>query len=201
LVSFHGAVKPGTKLPVFRFYNKKFQNFDMLCLFDKLIQDYKSKKLRLGWYLNPTHIEIYTEIIKAFSQKYDKMLFYGSSGGGSPAIYFASLFGQYCQVSNSQIYLPKYGHYDDLVKLGLDYNRDLEKVLLEHKPAKIVIFQNKADAKHYNEHFLPFVKFLEENLEPEIYKTIVFNKRAEKSHNVLVPSNTVDYYINNYFNS
>jgi len=199
LVSFHGAVKVGTPLPVFRFYDKKFKNFDMLCLFDKLIQEYKSKKLLLGWYLGPTHIDIYTEIIKALAEKYEKILFYASSGGGSAAIYFASLFGQYCQVSNSQLYLPKYGHYQYLVALGLDYNRDLEKVLLEHKAKKIVIFQNKADEMHYNEHFLPFVKFLEENIEPERYKTITFNKSAAKPHSVLVPSNTVDYHINNYF--
>ena len=84
IVSFHGAINRDTQLPVYRFYDYKFQNSDCLCCFDQNLSTYKKEQLLLSWFLIDSDEDIYKEIINHILQKkaYEKVIFVGSSGGG-----------------------------------------------------------------------------------------------------------------------
>jgi hypothetical protein len=166
IVSFHGSLSQSktsknglTELPVFRGYN---WNFNILCLSDRLLEDFTDKNLRVAWFLN--YESIYIEIIKFISQKYKKIVFVGSSGGGLPSLVFATYFNQYALIANTQIYINKTDYINTLLKITNfkleELNIDIEKILLSYKPKLVHFYQNTNDLKTYNRHVIPFLDFI-----------------------------------------
>ena len=95
------------------------------------------------------YIELFRYIINHKNTK--KIIFSGSSAGGYPSIKYASIFGQICLVGNPQLYLKKYPSFQTcLVKWLEKYkdkpiyqNNNIEKLILDHKPSKIYLYNNK----------------------------------------------------------
>ncbi|MBA3286194.1 MAG: hypothetical protein H0U27_14215 [Nitrosopumilus sp.] len=111
---------------VFRGYNYNIKNTDILCISDALLEKYKDDKMALSWYLSTEKYnfeQTYTEIIECIIKKYSKVLFCGTSGGGYPALYYASKFNKLCLIGNSQIYLDKYTYFLTLNNI-LEKNND-----------------------------------------------------------------------------
>ncbi|XWV25455.1 UDP-N-acetylglucosamine 2-epimerase [Tupanvirus deep ocean] len=167
IVSFHGAVKNTIPMPVFRLYNRNYKNSDMLCISDGLLHKYKPKGLALAWFLSSEKYnmeEIYSKIIGHIIKNYTKILFIGTSGGGHAALYYACKFNGICLLGNSQIYLDKYKYYPTVVDT-LEKNDDkliipnIEEMVKNHPPKRIIISTNTKDTHHYQEHSIPFVKY------------------------------------------
>jgi hypothetical protein len=213
LVSFHGA-NTGTitlPLPIFRCYNWKY---NMLCISDKLLELHTD--LRLTWYLSPKKSNIhntYIEIIKRFLKMYTNVIFYGSSGGGFPSTLYSSIFHKKMFIQNSQIYLEKYGVYFkkmlEIFKLDVcDFNEvNGEQIINNYGcPSKSIIYCNVNDKHHYECHFLPFLKFINDN-NLNINNTFVFVDfigedvvLPKTHHNIQLPNTkTVNEIINELF--
>jgi hypothetical protein len=199
LVSFHGSVPTNTPTPVFKGYKITNKMYNILAISDKLIEYDKSKKLTLSWYLTPNNFDynqVYIEIISFFNDKYENMLFTGSSGGGFPSLFYASYFKKYALISNSQLYLPKYCLFKNLYQI-LDGNIylsecNIEKIIDKYGPPKLAyIYVNKNDGHHYHHHFLPFKKFIFNNKLTDQYKLINFigstPPENKTHHNILYP--------------
>lgn len=171
IVSFHGAIKENTRYPVFRNYDKNYINSDMLSIFDGMLHKYKTQGLLLSWYLSSEKYnfnEIYTKIIKQIIGKYKKVLFFGTSGGGYPALYYACIFNSHCLIGNSQLYLEKYKYYSTFKKILLDADdkiivKNIEDVIVTNPPKLLTISTNIDDEHHNIEHSEPFVKFCKDN--------------------------------------
>ena len=151
LIGFHGANSNHEIL--FRGYNYDFNNINVLSICDVLPLKYEN--IVLSWYLSTNKINnenIYQEIISYFNNKYEKLYFFGSSGGGFPSIKYACLFNQYAIVGNSQLYLENYSYFPQLID-ELKKNNDkliysknqIENILLTNTPKKILIFNNLND--------------------------------------------------------
>lgn len=175
LVSFHGAINRKIGVPVFRYYNYNFADYDVLAMSDTLLKLFNSCDpiLELSWFLSPdghnlreNQKEIISKIINLGG--YDKVVFTGSSGGGHPSIYFASYFNQYCLIQNAQIYLDKHWYFKHMLNIvGLqntDVDINIENAILEYgPPKKVVLYQNIHDNHHYQEHAKVFLEFLSKN--------------------------------------
>lgn len=169
IVSFHGAMNIGNELPIYRFYDYNFENSDCLCLFDEMLRKYKDKQLLLSWYLIENNEDIYREIIENIIKinMYDKVIFCGSSGGGYPAVKYASIFNKNCLIAASQLYLEKYVYFKHFInktnfnKIESSNIRNL--ITKDNKPSKIHVYQNIYDMHHYEEHILPFVELCKNN--------------------------------------
>ena len=200
LASFHGYVVVDTPTPVFRSYKTTNKMYNVLSISDKLIEDNASKKLLLSWHLTPTKFdynEIYIEIIDFFNKKYKNVIFNGTSGGGFPSLFYASYFKKHALISNSQLYLEKFCHFQNFFEvIEGDINLsdcNIEEVVNKYGPPKLAyIYVNKNDISHYNEHFLPFEKFVIDNHLESYYKFIDFigfTPPENKSHHqVLYPN-------------
>lgn len=173
IVGFHGSlVEPE---PVFRCHN--YEGVDVLSISDRLINKYggprdKPNKIAVSWYLNsqkyPDNMDIYGDIIGHVidSGSYEKVLFFGTSAGGYPSLYYAGLFNKECLISNAQIYLPESGYYSILTTCLEKHSDKLleEPSICDHFlekgfPARIHIHCNNEDVIHYRKHFLPFLCF------------------------------------------
>lgn len=190
IVLFHGSVPQfsnieNTKRVVFRGYNYDFTNADILSFSDGLMNIYS--EYMIGWFLSTKKYDfdkiykkIMTYIIDRFG--YDKILFTGTSGGGYPAIKYASLYNKYALVSNSQLYLEKYNRkfigYNKLKEFLVKYDDDIvydgiENIIDNHKPKKLIIYTNMYDYTYYVD-LVKFIKYVEKNDLDNIVKIELF---------------------------
>ena len=216
VICFHGAVSNASP-HTFRGFNYSYPDTDILCLSDLMIKKYhKTKKISLSWYLSTSdhnHFPIYKQIFDNIfkRKKYTKILFYGSSGGGHPALVFSSLYSKpykaECLLSNSQIYLPKYSYFptllDHLEIKEEDINLDIEKHILKYgSPEKVHLYTNQRDENHYTNHALPFSEFMNKNFKGKIILNIFIGPDPapnKTNHHVRFPNNTDDKtYIQKY---
>jgi hypothetical protein len=201
LISFNGLIQSKFKdlvpLPVFRsFYNKEYNT---LSLSDKLLEDHSDKKLLLSWFASPSntnYFERYIEIIQFFINKYDKMIFYGSSGGGFPSLLFASHFNKTALIFNSQVYLEKYWYFKDFINIvqpSIDNNNyNIEHLTTNYnKQAHSYIYVNENDKEHYDKHFKPFKQFITDKKLLDKYTFISFvgpePEPPNTHHHILTP--------------
>jgi hypothetical protein len=194
VVSFHGA-KNTEPLPLFRGYNWPY---NVLCISDKLLE--LNPNIRLAWHLSPkdTNIkEVYTEIIQNFLTKYDNVIFYGSSGGGFPALLFSSYFHKKCIIQNAQIYLEKflYLKYTILnINPTSEFNETNGEEIIEKYgvPSMAVIMCNINDTHHYEQHYLPFFEYINKNNLGSYFQGLDFIGHEpvppQNHHHVNIPS-------------
>lgn len=181
LIAFHGARVANyhntgemAPLPLFRGYDytEKINNVSVLSICDPLLYEYSKSELRLSWFLdtakfkNTKHI---TDIIEHARQieKSDNLLFFGSSGGGFPAIKYAGIFKQKALLGNSQLILDKYYYFAEFVKILSEHDDkiiespDICRLLEQYGfPQKIVLYVNKLDTHHFENHAEPFCNYL-----------------------------------------
>ncbi len=209
IIIFHGAIKNTTELPVFRGYNYDFKNINILSLSDKLLEIYNS--LNIGWFLSSKKYNLdilYLQIIKGVIQQIntDDILFYGSSAGGFPSFYYASLLKQKCLIANSQMFIEKYTNYDKQINILKNNNDEFiipnieQLFLLKFIPKKIVMFVNINDTHHYIEHAKPFIKICKEHKIPIEYNPfngILTEKdiKNNKTHHHIQTNKNLDYLL------
>ena len=186
VILFHGAVPDsvgetkGTNRVVFRGYNYEIDDTNIVCISDYLLNIYN--EYRVNWTLstykhNVEYIydELFTYLIT--QQKYSKVIFSGTSAGGFPSLKFACKFNCIALVSNSQIYLENYGGFKrggfggKNYKLGLldildKYNdeiiyknKQIENIIDEFKPKKLIIYNNKKDTT-YERDIVPLIQYI-----------------------------------------
>lgn len=207
VVCFHGAMFKDpcsptgmVQLPIFRGFDWKY---NVLCLSDKLLEDFTDKKLEVGWFLSPhnsNYKRIYTEIISFFLENYNNVIFHGSSAGGFPSLYFASLFSKKALTLNSQFYLEKHGlfkHFREITQIKLDEfeEYDSEDIVTKYgPPSHAVIYCNEKDIAHINNHFIPLKTFIEREKLEKFFTFTTFSNEEEpppgKTHHVVfLPTN------------
>lgn len=210
IVTFNGAMyrDPSSPtgmvlLPIFRGHDWKY---NVLCMSDKLLEDFSDKKLELGWFLSPrgsNYLDVYTEIIGHVVNMYKTVIFHGSSAGGFPALHYACVFFKKALVLNSQFYIERYAlfpHFTATTEMNLatDFDEhDLEAIIDKHgPPLRAHICCNANDINHMNNHFIPFKQFVEnderEKLKEKITFTTFTNKEApplgKTHHHVILPT-------------
>lgn len=219
IVFFHGSLPKTEKSRIiFRGYNYNIPNSDSLCISDGLINTYHG--LKIGWYLSTSKYSfenVYKEIFEYYinSNKYNRVIFTGTSGGGFPSVYWASYFGKIAIVSNAQFYIENYIN-KAIQKIGLNKfeqilskysdkfiysDKMIEKIILTNKPEKIIIFNNIND-KYFSDanDFINFMYLnkLDNLLEINMFKgSIPFFGKTH--HHVNFPNDlTYNKVIENY---
>ncbi len=210
VISFHGAINNNNsdlKHIIFRGYDIPESLCDVLCISDALMNVYKH--YTVNWYLSTIKYNfepIYQEIIKyAINlKKYKNVIFTGTSAGGYPALLYASIFNGIALIGNPILYPEIYGldrfknnvivHYykhKQLLEENKDkllYNeKDIEKILLENKPKKIIYYQNIKDG-HCETSSYPFIDFIKTININILFK--LFNPDCEdpyKQHSITFP--------------
>lgn len=196
IVNFHGAVDGyGTDRIIFRGWNYKIPNADIICISDYLMGIYP--EYQVNWCLssakydsNSICIELFEHLTNA--KKYSHVIFTGSSAGCYPSMFYACYFNQIALVSNPQIYLEEYGFkyrynknpwgFYHLAKMLASNNdsiiyepKSMEKHILNHKPKKIIIYNNVRDNMTLTEHSIPFVRFIQDNNLTDLVELIQFD--------------------------
>jgi hypothetical protein len=178
---FHGA-RINTDKVIFRGFDYQIEGSDIICISDYLISIYDNYKV--NWTLptkNNNADSIYYEIIGSLLQKkYDKVIFTGTSSGGYPSIKYACYFNAIAIIANSQIYLENYIGYQTLSKMIESYgdaviyeNKEIEKIIQQYKPKKIVIYNNKDDST-YNRDIVPLIEFVKKNNITHLFDFYIF---------------------------
>jgi len=198
IIAFHGGKSCSSKtpIPIFRGYN---WGFNMLCISDKLLDLYP--KLRLSWFLSPTNLSLknlYIEIIQFFISKYTNVIFTGCSGGGFPALFFSSYFNKKSLIQNSQLYLGNYNNVlNDIInvlniELGDLGETSCEEIVNKYgSPLHAYIYCHTLDTGHYENHFIPFKKFINDNNLNSNFTFVDFTVNSEKHpHYIEIPMNT-----------
>lgn len=167
-------------LPIFRGVD---WNYNVLCMSDKLLEDFGNEKLEVGWFLSPrgsNYLSIYTEIIGHVVKSYNNVVFHGSSAGGFPSLHFSCVFHEKALILNAQFYIERYSLFNHFIKstdmkLTDDFEEySSEAIVSKHGPPKCAhIVCNKKDTNHMNNQFLPFKNFIESERE-KIKKHFVF---------------------------
>lgn len=166
VITFHGAYprKERPELPIFRGFNWNFADgTNLLCFADAVLHHYVKSGLRLSWFLDTEivqQVETICSIIDSTASLFDikNLIFTGSSGGGFPALRFASLFGQYALISNSQIKLQKCPYFSIASKILADSgdafaHYDIYKIMSEASGPKLLInYFNLDDETTYTQH-------------------------------------------------
>lgn len=182
VVMFHGHI--GKKLfdefknkkieerVVFRGYNHEEINIDTICISDFLLNKYED--YIINWTLSTKkydteniYLELFNHIIS--KKQYKNVLFFGTSAGGYSSIKFACKLNKIALVSNSQLYLENYEPFHTSLKDMIEKNNDklyyenqeIEKLIINHKPKKIIIYNNRSDYT-YND-TIKFKNFIEKN--------------------------------------
>ena len=203
-IIFHGAVPGnGTNRIIFRGFNYDFDDVNVICICDYLLNKYENFKV--NWTLSTKkynieniYLEVFNYLINA--HKYEKVIFTGTSAGGYSSIKFACHFKKIALISNSQLYLENCGSYKlllDNLSLYNDApiynNKDIEKHILKSFPQNIIIYNNINDST-YKSQILPFMNFIKEKKLDYLVKLNVFeyiNKILPPltHHNVQFPNN------------
>jgi hypothetical protein len=198
---FHGARTNNDKV-IFRGFDYQIEGVDIICISDYLISFYEN--YTVNWTL-PTKKHnadpIYREIIGALLQKkYEKVVFTGTSAGGYPSIKFACYFNAIALVSNAQIYLENYPGFQTFTKMlesngdSVIYNKkEIEKIIQENKPKKIVMYNNKDDLT-YERDIVPLTEFVKKNNLKKIFDFNIFSwdgqiPEGKTHHHIQFPGN------------
>jgi len=209
LVTFNGAMyrDPNSHtgmvlLPIFRGFDWKY---NILCMSDKLLDDFSNEKLEVGWFLSPRgsdYLCIYTKIIEHVMKSYKNVIFHGSSAGGFPSLYFSCFFHQKALILNAQFYIERYSlfnHFTTKTRMNLahDFDEHSSESIISHGPPLCAdIWCNENDINHMNNQFIPFKQFVE-NDEREKFKehftfTTFSNEEApppgKTHHHVILPT-------------
>lgn len=154
LIVFHASIDHSEKMPIFYKYNFENGNFNVLSISDKLLES--ARKLRCMVFLGTDEIpydEYYIEIIKycLILAKTQKNIFFGSSSGSFPALYYGTLFNGVILFTNGYIKIEnlKYEIYKKKLKQDLNLtvkkNIDLIEHVLNNNPLHIYLYYNKND--------------------------------------------------------
>lgn len=214
VVTFHGAnnFKDGELMntPLFRGYNWKVGDADILCLADKIQEIYRSDKLLLSWYLDTEKHQYWDKYIKIVESiieqsEYEELVFIGTSGGGIPAYRMASYFHQTALISNPQIEINKYSyftHYKKIIENNGDkirYMNSLNFIQEYNKqPKKMTYLCNSYDSHHIEKHSKPFVQqlIMESNIDFRLIYFDDFSENNKSPHLIYAPKHkTILNYI------
>lgn len=210
IVSFNGAMyrSPTSPtgmalLPIFRGFDWKY---NMLCMSDKLLEDFSNEKLEVGWFLSPrnsNYLNIYTEIIGHVMKSHNNVIFHGSSAGGFPSLYFSCFFHQKALILNAQFYIERYSLFNHFTaKTGMNLAHDFdehssEAIISKHgAPSCAHVWCNEKDTNHIDKQFLTFKRFIENEGREKLKGHFVFSafSNAEDPpfgkthHTVLLPT-------------
>lgn len=178
---FHGAIEPHFKLPVLSGLGIT-GGVDAHRVFISDPALVKNEELLLSWYagcsehphLQNDLVSIFKKILKDNGSQ--RAVFFGGSGGGYAALYFASqINSSVALVFNPQTSLRKYDskavhmftnlayeidsrEYDPLSLISDEVVLDVCKVYQEPVPAQVIYLQNKNDVQHVNRHMKPFLE-------------------------------------------
>lgn len=174
VVFLNGAINRSVKAPPIFQRSSWLPSFQSHCLIipDKIVEINSS--LELSWYLDKRgdflrNIREY--VIQKASElkvKHEKIVFYGSSGGGYAALMLASMVeGSVAIAINPQINLRKY--------IGRVYQKFLvdtarHDLMIEHdlkdyfefigRIPNMIYVQNRGDVEHVNNQYIPFMSWL-----------------------------------------
>tara|TARA_B110000977_G_C11023037_1_gene472095 strand:+ start:120 stop:905 length:786 start_codon:yes stop_codon:yes gene_type:complete len=203
VIWFHGAVpNKGTNRIVFRGYNYEIDDTNIVCISDYLLNIYNEYKV--NWTLSTykhnveyIYVELFTYLIT--QQKYNKIIFTGTSAGGFPSLKFACKFNCIALISNSQIYIEEYGknkcygfyHLKNMVEKNNDKliyeNKQIEHIIHKYKPKKKIIFNNKRD-------IVPIIKYINNNKISHLFQINLFDydgiiPTGKTHHHIQFPDN------------
>lgn len=200
-IIFHGERTNNDRI-IFRGYDYEIDGINIVCFCDYLLGVYEDYKINWTLPTKKYNIDhIYYEIIGYLLQKkYDKVIFTGTSAGGYPSIKFACYFHEIALVSNSQLYLEKYPDFQTLTKMLNSHNdsviyedKQIEKIILENKPKKIIIYNNKEDS-NYVQNIIPFYRFIIRNNLTSLFDLHIFSwdgpiSKEKTHHHIQFPDN------------
>ena len=205
IVMFHGAKTPDAPLPIFKGRRHNYKNCSLLSISDPLLTVYLKCQLLVSWYLDTNKFRI-TKYIRSIIDKVsslsnqDNILFFGTSGGGFPAIKYASIYNQGALLSNSPLYVDKHPYFESLTSI-LAQNGDAlfeetraDEIIKKYgQPKYIILLTNEKDEHQSESHSRPFVRFLKEAEMEKILDYHLFTGRTPKSgrnhHNIQFPNN------------
>lgn len=209
VIIFHGAVPGnGTNRIVFRGYDYKIDDTNIVCISDYLLNIYD--KYKVNWTLSTDkhNVEyIYDDlfIYLIAQQKYSKVIFTGTSAGGFPSLKFACKFNCISLISNSQIYIEEYGkneahgfyHLKNMVEKNNDKliyeNKQIENIIDKFKPKKVIIFNNKKDST-YKRDIVPLIQYINNIKISHMFQINLFDydgiiPTGKTHHNIQFPDN------------
>jgi len=198
---FHGARTNKDKV-IFRGFDYQIEGADIICISDYLISIYEN--YTVNWTLSTKKHNtdsIYREIISTLLQKkYDKVVFTGTSAGGYPSIKFACYFNAIAIVANAQIYLEDYSGFKTLKEMVesngdivIYENKEIEKIIQQYKPKKIVVYNNKTDST-YSRDIIPLTEFVKKNNLTHYFDFHIFSwdgkiPEGKTHHHIQFPGN------------
>lgn len=209
VIIFHGAVKGnGTDRIIFRGYNYEIDNTNIVCITDYLLNIYDDYKVNWTLSTDKHNVEyIYDEIFTYLinQQKYNKIIFTGTSAGGFPSLKFACKFNCSALISNSQIYLEEYGKNNgsgfyrlkNMVEKNNDKliykNKQIEFIIDEYKPKKVIIFNNKKDSTFKND-IVPLTQYINNSKISHLFQINLFDydgiiPTGKDHHSIQFPGN------------
>jgi len=210
IVMFHGARKPDSTLPIFRGRRDTYKNCSLLSISDPVLEIYFKSHLLVSWYLDTNkfsitkHIRSIIEKVSSLSNQ-DTMLFFGTSGGGYPAVKYASIFHQGALLSNSPLYIDEHPYFESLTSI-LAQNGDalceetrVDGIIKKYgQPKYIILLTNENDLSQLEYHTRPFVRFLKEAGMEKILDYHLFTGGAPNPgrdhHNIQYPDNYKDSF-------
>ena len=190
VIIFHGAVPGnGKNRIVFRGYNYEINDTNIVCICDYLLNKYHEYKVNWTLSTDKHNVEyIYDELFTYLinQQKYSKVIFTGTSAGGFPSLKFACKFNCIALISNSQIYIEEYGtnkcngfgYLKNIVEKNNDKliyeNKQIEHIIHEYKPKKVIIFNNKKDST-FKRDIVPFIQYINNNKISHLFQINLFD--------------------------
>lgn len=207
VIIFHGAIGEKSysakKKICFRGYDWEINNTNIICISDYLLNKYDNYEV--NWTLSTKkynveyiYVELFTHLIN--KQKYNKVVFTGTSAGGFPSLKFACKFNCIALISNSQIYLEN--HENGFKKLKnsvikdndtlLYKNNEIENIIDKCKPKLAIIYNNKKD-KGFKLHIQPFIKYIKNNKISNLFQINIFDYNGiiqnKTHHHIMFPNN------------
>ena len=193
VVVFHGGIPENTR-NVFRGYDFVIENTDIVCVSNMLTNIYPD--LRVSWYLSSKKYDVHGLCMELFrylldNKTYKNVIFTGSSAASYPSMRYACIFNKTAIISNPQIYLELNSLYKNaknrINRENDDFiydERDIENIIKNNKPQKIILYQNTLDTDNYS----IFVEFMN-NVFSDIFEFIPF-----KGPDVCAPDKTQHHY-------
>lgn len=207
VILFHGSIPcNGTNRIVFRGYDYKIDDTNLICISDYLLNIYDDYEVNWTLSTDKHNVEyIYDELFTYLinQQKYSKIIFTGTSAGGFPSLKFSCKFNCIALLSNSQIYLEEndcFYHLKNMVEKNNDKliykNKQIENIIHESKPKKVIIFNNKKDST-YKRHLFPLIQYINNNKISHLFQINLFDydvdgfipTRILNHHHIQFPDN------------
>ena len=207
LVAFHGArwsrnstIVP---LPMFRSFNypEQTNNISVLSICDPLLHKYAADNLTLSWFLSTKKCQT-TKTIVAIIERISELenhnfLFFGTSGGGFPAIKYAGIFDQQALLSNSQLMLGEAHSFNNMISV-LKKNQDeiIDPININEQlvqfgfPKRITLYINTLDEHHMKCHAKPLIEWFKTQGKLDGLNYYAFEEDKDKSpHHFQWPNN------------